>query len=859
MLRPVHISNLSRVLIVSVLGAFFLSICALSIASSRSWINRPFPGFLVMKNNYVSVLWLPDWEGFKRGVKFGDIVTAVDGKRVSSGDDLNRVVASAVPGTPLTYTIQRGGKKHELTVPVTVFTKSDYLQIFVFMMVMGALFYGTALVVFFMRPNLGATRAFLFFSVIAGISFAAAPEHCTTHMNTFMLYTLPLLGPSVLVMGLYYPERHEYRRLALLVLSLAIGPLIFFYNYFFHDPRMFPLVDNIHNGALAAASIAGVFIMGRGFQRSQDPAVRQSGKIIVYSFLVGLIGGIGIIIGSTILRDISIFWGIPFLALIPLGFGYAIVIRNLLDLEVVEFIRSSLAVKIMVFLVAMGLLVTMPVAIFLYSENRRNLEYQILSTGRQTNKLIINTTRYSMLKNDRKAIRMTVRSLKKVPEIDLLRIYSKEGISFSTYQDDVGREVDMKAPQCVVCHRTEPALESVPEEKALEVYTESDGHRYIAKVDPIYNSRSCGLTDCHPKPSEKKVLGVLETRLRLTEVDKKMAASLNQIILFLVAGALLAMVVTVLFLWFFVHKRVARLTEATQAVGGGDLSHQVEMGGKDELGLLAQSFNDMVVKVRRMVDLEASYNELKKLDRMKDNLLHMVSHDLRTPMTSVLGYAYILHDGLENIDPKDQKEYLSIIIKEGNRLTRLISDLLDLQRFEAGRMEIEFEDLDIVSLLRDALKVFKGSVKIQELDLIEELPEEQIIVRGHYDRLSQVISNLLSNAVKFTPSGGTVTVRAEKVSENGGPESVKISVADNGKGIPKDLQQAVFNKFQQAHRAARDAAEGSGLGLALVREIIEYHGGSVGFESEAGQGSVFYFVLRTKFAEDGDEESPGSG
>jgi signal transduction histidine kinase len=846
MLRSIHINNLARNLIVIILTLFFLSICAFSLVTTRSWINRTFPGFLVMENNFVAVLWLPDWEGFKQGIKFGDVITAVDGKPVSSGSELNELFSSIDPDTPVTYTIKRLGQERHLTIPASVFSQQDYIFIFIFFMLLGLLFYGAGLIVFATKPNLPASRAFLLFSVISGTSLAAAPEHCTNHVNSLMLMTLPLIGPSILILSLYFPIDNQRRRKIIGATFCVTVPLAVLYYTFFHNVTIFQYIDIVHNANLVLTGTLGVFIMVRAFQKSQDTVIRRKVKIVIYGCFTGFMGGIGIMVGSTIFGNISIFWGLPFLALVPLSFGYAIVTGELFDVDFFARKRRSLAFRLFSFLLIISVLVFLPMIVFILMENRKNLEYQMLSSARQTNNLIISTTRYSMLKNDRKAIKMTVKSLKKIPEIDIVRIYSKDGISFSTHKEDIGKKVDEKAKQCIVCHMTDTALENIPEGMALQVFTADDGHKYIAKVDPIYNSRSCAVTDCHPKPSEKKVLGVLETRMRMTDVDNKMAKNRTQLIVFSIVAIFTIEFLTGLFLWFYVHRRVNKFREGTIQVGEGDLDHRVEIAGDDELGQLAESFNDMVEKVKDMVDLEASYRELKKLDEMKDNLLHMVSHDLRTPMTSILGYAYIIHDTSDSIDNDTQKEYLSIMIKEGERLTRLINDLLELQRFEAGRVEMEFEDLDIIELARESIQVFQASVAMQNQELIDNLPDNKIIVHGHYDRLKQVISNYLSNSVKFTPGGGKITVSAEIISESGKPDMVKITVEDTGKGIPKNMQPMIFDKFQQAHKQMRDETEGSGLGLALVNEIVTHHNGKVGLESDLGKGSKFYFILKIK-------------
>jgi signal transduction histidine kinase len=249
-----------------------------------------------------------------------------------------------------------------------------------------------------------------------------------------------------------------------------------------------------------------------------------------------------------------------------------------------------------------------------------------------------------------------------------------------------------------------------------------------------------------------------------------------------------------------------------------------------------------VEKLKQMVALETSYRELQRLDEMKDSLLHMVSHDLRTPMTGILGYAYMLHEGVETLDPKSQREYLSVVIKEGERLTRLINDLLDLQRFEAGRMELEMEEIDLADLLDDAARVFTITMDNQGLRFEREASAGPLTVSGHKDRLEQVIANLLSNAIKYTGPGGAVTLRAERTAADGRGE-IKVTVTDTGRGIAREFHDGVFDKFQQAQRRAAGPGEGSGLGLALVKEIIQYHRGRVGFESEPGRGSSFYFYL----------------
>jgi signal transduction histidine kinase len=262
------------------------------------------------------------------------------------------------------------------------------------------------------------------------------------------------------------------------------------------------------------------------------------------------------------------------------------------------------------------------------------------------------------------------------------------------------------------------------------------------------------------------------------------------------------------------------------------------------ISLLSRMYINQAEERTRQVNLELdkSNRELKKIDEMKDSFLSMVSHDLRTPMTSIQGYASLLKEK-SDLGKERRIKYLGVIVKESVRLTRLIDDLLDLQRFEAGRMNLNMEDFDLIDALEESAGAFQGAVFTKNITLKKDLPGGQIIINADRDRMLQVLANLLSNAIKFTPEQGTITLSAERVSVNEKP-GVKVSVADTGPGIPEDQQTTLFEKFRQVKDGTISKEKGSGLGLALVREIIEHHQGKVGVESRSGDGSIFYFTLQ---------------
>jgi PAS domain S-box-containing protein len=224
----------------------------------------------------------------------------------------------------------------------------------------------------------------------------------------------------------------------------------------------------------------------------------------------------------------------------------------------------------------------------------------------------------------------------------------------------------------------------------------------------------------------------------------------------------------------------------------------------------------------------------KEVDRLKDELISIVSHELRTPLTSLRGFAELLLE--REFPPEKQQDFVGVIHKESLRLTNLINDFLDLQRIEAGRQPYFFAPVAVEPLVYDTAAVFtkEGDPHVVRLDLPTSLPR----VHADADRLRQVLTNLLSNAIKFSPKGGEVVVGAR---HEGG--DVVLWVQDHGIGIPEDAFPNLFNKFYRIdNRATRDIG-GTGLGLALVKELISAHQGRVWVESQVGRGTTFSFTI----------------
>jgi signal transduction histidine kinase len=253
--------------------------------------------------------------------------------------------------------------------------------------------------------------------------------------------------------------------------------------------------------------------------------------------------------------------------------------------------------------------------------------------------------------------------------------------------------------------------------------------------------------------------------------------------------------------------------------------------------------------VNRMNDeLRRLYGELETASRHKSEFLASMSHELRTPLNAIIGFSQVLQQRMFGEVNAKQAEYLEDILSSGNHLLSLINDVLDLSKVEAGQVELEVSRFS----LREALE--QGVVMVRErateggVHVSLELAPDVDVVRGDERRVRQVVFNLLSNAVKFTPEGGSIVVATARVDRE-----VRISVTDSGPGVAPEDHERIFAEFQQTDVGLKQH-EGTGLGLALSKRLVELHGGRIWVESEPGHGSSFFIALPIE-----DERSRHSG
>jgi signal transduction histidine kinase len=324
----------------------------------------------------------------------------------------------------------------------------------------------------------------------------------------------------------------------------------------------------------------------------------------------------------------------------------------------------------------------------------------------------------------------------------------------------------------------------------------------------------------------EKIIGVVLLNSPLPGI----AEARGRVIRFYIISMLVSAVISIILVYIFsrrVTKPLTQIRNAAKTIAGGDFSKRLQIISKDEIGELAAAFNQMA-------------EALKNIEEMRRGFIANVSHELRTPLTSINGFIEGVLDG--TIVPEKQSYYLSIAKEETLRLSRLISDLLDLARMESGEAKIELSNFEINELIRRCIIKLEKSILEKEIEVEALFGEEETFVNADADAIERVIINLLHNAVKFSKKKGRIRVITET-----GKERVTVSVEDEGEGIKPEEVSLIWERFYKSDKSRSNDRSGTGLGLAISRNLINEHNQTIWVESEYGKGSRFSFTLeRTK-------------
>jgi signal transduction histidine kinase len=273
------------------------------------------------------------------------------------------------------------------------------------------------------------------------------------------------------------------------------------------------------------------------------------------------------------------------------------------------------------------------------------------------------------------------------------------------------------------------------------------------------------------------------------------------------------------------------LVEASGRLAAGDLDVRVKVGGLSETATLGGAFNEMAEELQRRA------GERDQLERMKDEFVLTASHELRSPLTSVQGFAELLLLEREKLSPQ-QAETVEVILDNTRHLVRLLNDLLDLARSDAGRLTIRPEPTGAESLIEDAVRTMRAQFEARRQTLVLEVEPDLPQVSADRDRIRQVLVNLLTNANEYCPEGAGIAVKGRRSGAD-----VEIDVVDDGPGIPAEQLEHIFERFTRGDAGETQRVGGTGLGLAISKSLVELHGGTIKASSTPGGGSTFTIRL----------------
>ncbi|GEM_PF-221509 len=526
--------------------------------------------------------------------------------------------------------------------------------------------------------------------------------------------------------------------------------------------------------------------------------------------------------------------------------------------NLLQRINRSLPAKLII-TIALLLIVGVAISCVTLIINGRNtlMRYTVDHIA-SSSELVKRSIHYGMLTFDRESIQRIIDSIASKENILGIRIFDSRGeIFFSSSSEEIGRLVDRSSFACTGCHSDpEKPSATLTADKQWVIYEDRQGNDILTFVDPIFNDVSCSTADCHVHPPEQRVLGVLESDFSLAPLNEVVRSQIVDTVVF----ALLFMVFISLLLYFvlrrFVLNPLTVLAGAMRRVGRGELIQTVPVPSPDEIGLLAETFNEMTRELEIAREKEKTWTETleeeverktEELKKSRDRLIHAeklaslgrltadVAHEVRNPLMSIGGFARRLNKCLTG---GREKQYAEIIIGQVDRLESILRDVLTFSR----GVQYRFEKRHPEKIIATAVERYKHLST--ELGITIRVRSEGSVppVLIDEEQAVEALGNLVVNGMDAMPGGGvlTITVGTEPLNMI---TYVYIRVEDQGQGIPEDELPYIFEPFF----STKEIGHGTGLGLSITRKIIEEHGGFIKAESPPGKGAAFslYFPYQS--------------
>jgi len=498
--------------------------------------------------------------------------------------------------------------------------------------------------------------------------------------------------------------------------------------------------------------------------------------------------------------------------------------------------------------------------------------------GDRLSDLVIRSTRHSMLLNREEDVRGIISAIGDEPGIEGIRIYNKIGeVSFSTRTSDLHLKADLSAEACIVCHPTEH-LDNVrpPGDDRYRIFRTADGQRVLGLITPIRNEAACSEAPCHAHPANKTILGILDLKLSLEQVDAGIEATTNRFVTLSVIAVILMSLISGVFIMIVIHRPVHSLIAGMKDVASGSLSRKILFHRRNEIGQLADQFNVMTTellkareeltawshtleeKVREKTgELEMTHRQMLHREKMASlgNLAASVAHELNNPLEGILTFARLLVKRIRKLSLSQEVEDgfaadLTLVGDEAQRCGSIVRNLLLFSRQDQGGSGT----VQLRGVIDRCVQLISHHAEVHAVRVRVNCPPG-LTLEGSRQEMEQVFLALCVNAVEAMSGsgrhdeGGSLDITAGYSADQ---SAVEIRVVDTGPGMTDDVKMHVFEPFF----TTKQSGNGVGLGLSIVYGIVRRHKGEITVESSSASGTTFVLRLPVRQPEEVKQEEP---
>ena len=491
----------------------------------------------------------------------------------------------------------------------------------------------------------------------------------------------------------------------------------------------------------------------------------------------------------------------------------------------------------------------------------RNQSNQLMNTvyvsADRVSDIIKRSTRYSMLLNRKEDVHHIIGTIGQEPGVDAIRIFNKKGdIIFSTDSTEINTSVDMHAEACNMCHGQKEPVYEIPFRKRMRIYRDSHGHRVLALTNPIRNEPTCYNAACHAHSADETYLGVLDVKMSLADIDREIARNRRYTISFALLMVFGVALLSGLFIYFVVRKRIKKLIKGTKEVSSGNLDYRIGIDSDDEIGQLARSFDRMTAELqkalneikewsssleekvaRKQAELEKTQQHLVRMEKLVSlgKLSATVAHEINNPLAGVLNYTMLILRLLKNDELTPDKkamitDYLNTIKNEVSRCSDIVKNMLVFAHQTGG----QFRQSRLHQLLQSSISLVQHNLELKKIRITMNFECKDDLVLCDSEQIRQALIALYMNAIEAMENGGELTVRTACLQDR-----VQIEIRDTGCGIPAEILPEIFDPFF----STKEEGKGVGLGLAVVYGIIERHQGDIRIESQPDRGTTVFIEL----------------